>query len=201
MSRNPAVVTNAVRKPLRSSTALVATVEPCARSCTVSSGAPVSRIALNAPSSGRSGVLGTLTTRTPFSSIATKSVNVPPTSTPIRITNLPVNHHRAGVPGPVTEPSFSVRGCIDLVVQILFEQCRQGLRIGLVHAFQQFTPLGVGFFKARNQAFGILQLETLGAVLDCHLTGMRGEVFDRLPDLVRRLIDRDSVVRRFGDRF
>ena len=70
--------------PLRSSTALVATVEPCTRSPASASARPDSSSAATAPRCGAGGVLGTLVMRTPPASKATRSVNVPPTSTPTR---------------------------------------------------------------------------------------------------------------------
>src|SRR6185312_412747 len=83
--RKPAVVTNAVGKPLRSRTALVATVEPCAKSSIEEISMPLATRALKAPSSGARGTLGTLVTRMPSGPIATRSVNVPPTSIPTRM--------------------------------------------------------------------------------------------------------------------
>ena len=85
MSRKPWVVTKAVGKPLRSSTALVATVEPCARSSIDEMAMPLATRALKAPSSGARGTLGTLVTRMPSGPMATRSVNVPPTSMPTRM--------------------------------------------------------------------------------------------------------------------
>lgn len=82
-SRNPAVVTKAVRAPLRSNNALVATVEPWTI-CLLAIGTRCN------PSStaraGSSGVENTLkVVRRPVaSSKMTKSVNVPPMSIPMR---------------------------------------------------------------------------------------------------------------------
>src|SRR5262245_16669600 len=85
MSRKPLVVMNAVGKPLRSRTALVATVDPCARSSIAAMVIPLALRASKAPSSGARGTLGTLVTRMPSGPMATKSVNVPPTSMPTRM--------------------------------------------------------------------------------------------------------------------
>src|SRR5262249_48966313 len=84
-SRKPTVATNATLAPLRSSTALVATVEPCPRSSICARSMPEAVSAANAPMSGLRGVLGTLVTTTLPPSTATRSVKVPPTSTPTRI--------------------------------------------------------------------------------------------------------------------
>src|SRR4051812_29464561 len=86
-SVKPSVATSAVRAPLPSSSALVATVMPCANvstscgsRCARSSAA---RTASITPRDWSSGVLGALAvTRRPSSSARTASVNVPPTSTP-----------------------------------------------------------------------------------------------------------------------
>ena len=87
-SRNPSVARKATFAPLRSSTALVATVDPCTRSPAAGSERPDSSSAAIAPRCGADGVLGTLVMRTPPSSKATRSVKVPPTSTPTRVAPL-----------------------------------------------------------------------------------------------------------------
>ena len=71
--------------PFRSNTALVATVEPWTRSAIAACSMWALTIAFSAPISGLPGVLGTFATRSFPSSINTKSVKVPPTSTPTRI--------------------------------------------------------------------------------------------------------------------
>jgi hypothetical protein len=78
-SRKPRVVISAVRAPLRSSTALVATVEPWTTSsiCQLVSSRPASTAR-----DGSSGVEGRLYTDSFPSSHSKKSVKVPPTSTP-----------------------------------------------------------------------------------------------------------------------
>jgi nucleotidyltransferase/DNA polymerase involved in DNA repair len=90
MSRKPLVVMNAVGKPFLSRTALVATVEPCARSSIEETGMPLDKSALKAPSSGALGTLGTFVTTIPAGPIATRSVKVPPTSIPTRMRRSPV---------------------------------------------------------------------------------------------------------------
>src|SRR5205085_10816435 len=75
----PALVTNAVRAPRRSSSAFVATVVPCAKRST--SCAPTAAAAASTDSSCRRAV-GTFAVRTRPPSSRTASVNVPPTSTP-----------------------------------------------------------------------------------------------------------------------
>src|SRR6266404_6045085 len=84
-SRKPAVAMKATAAPLRSSTALVATVEPWPRSFMRDRSMPEAVNAANAPTSGLLGVLGTLVTTILPPSTATRSVKVPPTSTPTRI--------------------------------------------------------------------------------------------------------------------
>src|SRR5690242_3200738 len=84
-SRKPCVATKATLAPLRSSTALVATVEPCPRSSILPMSMPDAVSAAKAPTSGDFGVLGTLVTTTRPPSTATRSVKVPPTSTPTRM--------------------------------------------------------------------------------------------------------------------
>src|SRR5260221_5282968 len=84
-SRKPAVAMKATPAPLRSSTALVATVEPCPRSSMRARSMPEAVSASKAPTSGLRGVLGTLVTITRPFSTATRSVKVPPTSTPTRM--------------------------------------------------------------------------------------------------------------------
>ena len=79
------MVMKAVGAPLRSRIALVATVEPCTRSSTPASMIAAASSAASAPWSGRAGVLATLPTITVSPSIATRSVKVPPTSTPTRM--------------------------------------------------------------------------------------------------------------------
>ena len=86
-SSKPAVVMKAVRSPFRSSSAFVATVDPCTTS------APTLPAACASPSRMTSaGDLGldrslTLVMR-PLSSSTTKSVKVPPASTPMRMVKL-----------------------------------------------------------------------------------------------------------------
>src|SRR2546425_11466076 len=100
-SSNPSVVTSTTRAPRRSSRALVAMVVPCtSRSITESrvpppatvresfraSRVPSRSTARNIPTVGSSGVVVTLrTSSVPSAPSATRSVNVPPTSTPTLI--------------------------------------------------------------------------------------------------------------------
>src|SRR3954468_11405517 len=89
-SRKPWVAMKATAAPLRSSTALVATVEPWPRSFICARSMPEAVSAAKAPMSGLRGVLGTLVMTTLPPSTATRSVKVPPTSTPTRIVLAPV---------------------------------------------------------------------------------------------------------------
>ena len=85
-SVKPSVATNAVRAPRPSSSALVATVIPCASSSTASGLAPArsstTSIAAMTPCDWSAGVVGALAVCTPPDATSTASVNVPPTSTP-----------------------------------------------------------------------------------------------------------------------
>src|SRR5437667_1364957 len=86
-SSKPRVVTSTSRAPRRSSSALVAMVVPCTSSSTAfacpPSPRPMVSIARNMPTEGSCGVVTTLRTSiAPSCATATRSVNVPPTSTP-----------------------------------------------------------------------------------------------------------------------
>src|SRR5881396_951768 len=86
-SSKPRVVTSTSRAPRRSSSALVAMVVPCTSSSTAfacpPSPHPMVSIARNMPTEGSCGVVTTLRTSiAPSCATATRSVNVPPTSTP-----------------------------------------------------------------------------------------------------------------------
>src|SRR5665647_1322338 len=78
MSEKPSVHTKAVRAPFLSSTALVATVEPCTSGAPV---APVTESASSTPCSGADGTDGTFSATRRVPSTAMRSVKVPPTST------------------------------------------------------------------------------------------------------------------------
>ena len=87
-SRNPSVVTSAVRAPLRSISALVARVVPWITSATSSGATALDSIAWarawRTPSSGASGVVSTFAVIRSGPRSSTISVKVPPISTPIR---------------------------------------------------------------------------------------------------------------------
>src|SRR3954468_6182900 len=86
MSRKPSVATSAVRAPLPSSSAFVATVMPWAKTLTSSGFAPAASSAAETasitPSDWSLGVLGALPVCRRSPTTITASVNVPPTSTP-----------------------------------------------------------------------------------------------------------------------
>src|SRR3569833_1533330 len=90
MSRNPSVVIRPTLAPVRSSTALVTSVVPWTMSFTWSAVVPLSASDRLIPSMtarlGSAGVVGSLQVwvRPRVSSCSTRSVKVPPTSTPIR---------------------------------------------------------------------------------------------------------------------
>src|SRR5512132_3452789 len=81
-SRNRSVVTNAVRAPRRSRSALVATVEPWAKLATAPRADRTTSSADTTPRAWFFGVVGTLAVISLPSTSATRSVKVPPTSTP-----------------------------------------------------------------------------------------------------------------------
>src|SRR6266545_4614137 len=89
-SRNPAVVRRPVLAPLRSISALVASVVPWMRAATLAASRPASWSRVSTPCStawaGSLGVVRSLPTRTApvTSSTSTRSVKVPPMSTPMR---------------------------------------------------------------------------------------------------------------------
>src|SRR5262249_37177884 len=84
--RNPRVVMSPVTAPLRSSSAFVAVVVPWTTIWSWPGVASVPASAARTPSAWLRGVVGTLATRTApvASSSKTRSVKVPPTSTPTR---------------------------------------------------------------------------------------------------------------------
>ena len=84
-SSKPAVVTYSTRAPRRCSSALVPTVVPTVSASIASDVQPEALIAASTARHGLSGVDGTLAMRVaPLAgSIATRSVNVPPVSTPM----------------------------------------------------------------------------------------------------------------------
>ena len=89
VSRKPAVVTRAVRAPVREIRALVASVVPWMNASRSARSAPASATTWWTPSrmpcSGASYVVRTLVENNPSSVSSTTSVNVPPTSAPMRM--------------------------------------------------------------------------------------------------------------------
>ncbi len=63
----------------------MATVIPCANAATCRGSIPPAATAASTPADWSAGVEGTFAVRTPSGDTATRSVNVPPTSTPRRI--------------------------------------------------------------------------------------------------------------------
>ena len=86
VSRNPSVVTSAVFAPLRSSSVLVAMVVPCTKTPIAAASMPSAPSAFSTPRHCRPGSEGTLAESScwVFASRQRMSVNVPPTSTPMR---------------------------------------------------------------------------------------------------------------------
>src|ERR671913_749438 len=85
MSLNPSVVTSAVRAPRRSSRAFVATVMPWASAARAPASTPEAPMAFITPTDWSCGVEGTFAVTSVPSERTTRSVNVPPTSTPRRV--------------------------------------------------------------------------------------------------------------------
>ena len=86
VSRNPAVEIRPTRPPLRSTTAFVAVVVPCTNWPTSERATPPSASTSRTPSVRSAGVVNDLDIDSSpvVLSKATRSVNVPPMSTPIR---------------------------------------------------------------------------------------------------------------------
>ena len=80
-SRKPSVVTSAVRVPRHSSRALVVTIIPWASAVTAPASTSEAATVFITPTDWSRGVEGTFAVTTPPSPSATRSVNVPPTST------------------------------------------------------------------------------------------------------------------------
>src|SRR5271169_2414210 len=73
---------SAVAAPLRSSTVLMAMVEPCSNSPTAATSHPASRSAVAAPTVGSAGTVSVLAVTMAPSATPTRSVKVPPMSMP-----------------------------------------------------------------------------------------------------------------------
>src|SRR5579883_1508810 len=172
-SRKPCVATKATLAPLRSSTALVATVEPCPKSSILPISMPDAVSAAKAPTSGDFGVLGTLVTTTRPPSTATKSVKVPPTSTPTRMFLRP----------RVQQPRLQLG---DLLLQLFVLLARLGghrpdrlelVAAGDVHAVEDLGDLvaETGFhlvLDAAQRAHGAVG--HLGEVVEKGVAGLHG---------------------------
>src|SRR5579875_1158580 len=101
MPRNPSVISRPVRAPRRSSSALVATVVPCAQKPTSSTGTPSSASCWRPSSTARAGWRGVegrfqVHSAPVVSSYRTKSQKVPPVSTASRYLPMPLPSCRAG---------------------------------------------------------------------------------------------------------
>ena len=109
MSRNPRVVRNAVRAPLRSMRALVARVVPWTKTATSAGVIALSSSTVSSasktPASGARGVVRTLAVRRPAGASRTTSVNVPPMSAATRTRepapSVIARFRRRSVPCPV----------------------------------------------------------------------------------------------------
>ena len=88
-SRNPRVVMSPVGTPRRWIAALVVTVVPCPKRSTSASGMAIASTPVRTARDRSAGVERNFATRIPSGPSATKSVNVPPVSTPTRIIALP----------------------------------------------------------------------------------------------------------------
>src|SRR6266550_7969738 len=172
-SSNPAVVTKTVRAPLRSRIAFVATVVPCAMPT-----APSSCIPWTTARDG-SRVDGTFAVTTSRPRNPTKSVNVPPTSTPTSIAGRIARDHkrlraiRGGSPLAVRP---SVRRSSWRSVTVASQCPREILRVP---------------FDVRQAVATVVEGDDRLLVL---LLRLQGEV-DRTADRVARLRRRDQAFR------
>src|SRR3954470_20282856 len=145
-SRKPCVATKATDAPLRSSTALVATVEPWPRSSIRAMSMPDAVSAANAPISGDFGVLGTLVTTTRPPSTATRSVKVPPTSTPTRIQPLfPARARHIVIPSGARDLCSWPSGSLAALGMTRYSCRRQDLRSRVEQAGLQVGDLLLQF--------------------------------------------------------
>ena len=126
----PFVTKRQTEAPLRSRTALVATVEPWTSSSIAPGSRPAASIACMAPSSGLAGVLGTFAVRTDSPSTATRSVNVPPTSMPTRTPGSRVALELGPWPAYEEPPAADVAGarCTGSVAPAWTAHVRRGPR-------------------------------------------------------------------------
>src|SRR5712671_1918152 len=97
-SRKPLVVMSAVRAPLRSSTVLIATVEPCSTSDKFAASTFARSIVSATPCVGSAGTVDALDVTIRPSMQPTRSVKVPPISTPTRFINSPGDARRSVFP-------------------------------------------------------------------------------------------------------
>src|ERR1051325_9352780 len=93
MSRKPAVVISAVFAPLRSSTVLIAMVEPCSSSSMAATSQSASARAVAAPSVGSAGTVSVFAVTMAPSWRPTRSVKVPPISMPTMLKVLELHRH------------------------------------------------------------------------------------------------------------
>src|SRR5258705_13319814 len=97
-SRKPLVVMSAVRAPLRSSTVLIATVEPCSTSDKSAASTFASSIVSATPCVGSAGTVEALDVTIRPSMQPTRSVKVPPISMPTRFIRSPGDSWRSVFP-------------------------------------------------------------------------------------------------------
>src|SRR6266542_1059290 len=185
MSRWPSVVSRPTLAPLRSSRALVATVVPCTmRSVPARSGCasmPSSWARSPSPSmtpiDGSSGVEADLAMVTrPFASTATRSVKVPPTSTPMRYMSAP-----SALPAPRAVP-----GCHEAVLDI--GGARGGIAAGRFAPAAAARGHDVEDGAGRNGDAHFLRLEDPALPAGDHDVAMRQAVL-AAEDAVGRMTD------------
>src|SRR5579863_448993 len=128
MSVKPSVAINAVRAVLPSSSALVATVIPCAKRSTSPASTPApsstARTAAITPRDCSAGVVGTFAVCTVAAPTSTASVKVPPTSTPSSISEA---YARRTIPKeqPLRRQRLAVLGVGEVLVRRAVPVVRQ----------------------------------------------------------------------------
>src|SRR5262249_14267040 len=170
-SRKPCVVRNAARAPFRSSSALVATVEPWTKRA--HSRIPRARRPSRIPTDASGGVEGTFAIRRPPGPATTKSVKVPPTSTPIAgrsstggivsaLLQLSLDllqlGGEGGIEGGEAAEAFQFEARVRLAVELQAEVGQVEVRlavVGIAARDQAVLPLGFSVAALHLQPTGV----------------------------------------------
>src|SRR5262245_61978502 len=181
MSRWPSVVSMPTVAPFRSSNALVATVVPCTirsvsarnrRRSSETSAASKSSPSIT-PIEGSEGVEADFANVTcPSSSTATRSVNVPPTSIPMRNTSATLSRPRGAWPPavlPVHEPVLMIRRACRLVTASRIAITSASRRVDEEHGPWQDRNadlLGLEFTRGSSRDHSVAVGQTVAAAQD-----------------------------------